>query len=291
MKYIFVGQNVMGAKTLEGLLSDGKMPEMVITRPSSDYENQLETLARSYNIPLRFTENINKDTALLDEVKQIAPDLMYCSAWGNILKEHVLSLPKLGWVNFHPSLLPYYRGSSPICWQIKNGEEYSGCTAHFMVLKFDEGNIIAQEKIKIDILDDADTLKQKCGEVLGSLALIVYNTLDKDPGFKGTPQNIEKGSYYPPRSSEEVVDLTKTALQNYNHIRAMRPFPFVWGPQALFHYKIVRATVSDIKADATKPLLVKDGKAYLACSDVYLCIDEVSIDKKTISDYLPLTGL
>ena len=226
MKWVFVGQNILGGLTLASMVSSGHYPQLVITRQRNNYENLVLDVSIHHGLPCVTTARINTDTPLIHHLtSDITPDVAFCCSWGDRIREPLLSLPRIGWVNFHPSYLPEYRGPRPIEWQLINGESLGGCTAHFMSEHFDEGPILQQRRIRIDLNDNGETMRVKCGMVLGKLANECYELLAQNPKKYGFPQNEANASYAPPREGARRIDLTCTAIRIYNLVRGLAPFP------------------------------------------------------------------
>jgi methionyl-tRNA formyltransferase len=195
MNFVFVGQNVLGGRALDGMLARGLRPQLVVTRPRNNYHNLVEDISKDNNLCLASTFNINQDRQLISRIKNLNPSVIFCCSWGQRIGASLLSLPPRGWVNFHPSYLPAYRGPCPIEWQLIDGIDTGGGSAHFMTLEFDAGPIITQRRMPISPNDNSETMRHKCGSVLGELAAECYQLLLADPDLAGTPQDEACASY------------------------------------------------------------------------------------------------
>lgn len=285
MNYIFVGQNILGGMCLHTLLQQGLKPMMVVTRPENDYPNLVSRLCSDYLIPIEMTANINLDQQITHKIVSFAPDVIFCCSWGNLIREPLLSLPRLGWVNFHPSYLPEYRGPRPIEWQLINGESSGGCTAHFMVKEIDKGPIIFQERLRIEFDDNSETLRKKCGNLIGKLAIKSYYLLAKHPNFQGVEQGIHNASYAPPREDVREIDWHNRAVDIYNQIRGLSPYPCA---VFLFHHRRLLVAESSITTiHSNKDLIGKivfsqDDKIMIAASDFFVKINALRISDKIV---------
>jgi len=293
MKFVFVGQNILGGLTLKELIKDNKVPSFVITRESDNYPNLVEEAALAHKIPVYKTSDINKEKKIIQKLSNLKPDIIFCSAWGNIIKEPLLNIPKIGWVNFHPSFLPAYKGSSPITWQLINGEEFGGCTAHFMVSKVDAGKIIVQEKIKIDPNDNSFTLRKKCGKLLGKLAVKTYQILAKDPEYAGFMPKGEKASYHPPREKNKLIDWNENAVNIFNLIRGLSPYPCAILAYKNKELRISKAKITNLKSGTGLIGNIKkddDGKLLIGTKDSFIKIISLRISDEIIDDYADKIG-
>jgi methionyl-tRNA formyltransferase len=193
----------------------------------------------------------------------------------------------LGWVNFHPSYLPEYRGPSPIEWQLIHGRKKGGCTAHFMASKYDTGPILLQERIEIDSDDNRETMQLKCGLVMGKLALGVIKLLNVNPNVKGLLQNEQYMSYAPHREIARYLNTNQTAENVRNQVRGLSPFPCAaikFGLQTLSIGSV--AITSQPSTKTNKPMFISPkGRLLIATTDFYLEILTVRYRKKIISDY------
>jgi|TARA_Y100000031_G_scaffold35232_1_gene39236 methionyl-tRNA formyltransferase len=293
MKFVFVGQNILGGLTLKELIKDNKVPSFVVTRESDNYPNLVEEVAESHKIPVYKTSEINKEKKIIQKLSNLKPDIIFCSAWGNIIKEPLLRIPKLGWVNFHPSFLPTYKGSSPISWQLINGEEFGGCTAHFMVSKVDAGKTIVREKIKIDPDDNSFTLRKKCGKLLGKLAVKTYNVLAKDPEYEGFMPKGEKSSYHPPREKNKLIDWNDNAVNIFNLIRGLSPYPCAILSYKNKEFRVSEAAITGQKSGSGSIGSIKkdnDGKLLVGAKDLFIKIISLRISDEIVDDYADKIG-
>ena len=293
MKFIFVGQNILGGLTLKELIKDNKVPSFVVTRKSDNYPNLVEETALTHKIPVYKTSEINEEKEIIQKLSDLKPDIIFCSAWGNIIKEPLLKIPKLGWVNFHPSFLPTYKGSSPITWQLINGEEFGGCTAHFMMAKVDAGKIIVREKIKIDPNDNSQTLREKCGKSLGKLAVKTYDILSKDPDFQGFMPKGEKSSYHPPREKNKLIGWNDKAVNIYNLIRGLSPYPCAILAYKNKELRVSEAVITGQKLGSSSIGSIKkdnDGKLFVGTKDFFIKIISLRISDEIVENYTDRIG-
>ena len=164
MKIVFMGTPDLAAGILETMLKDGRQVSLVITQPDrqkgrgkSIVKSPVKICAEKYGIPVFQPERVRKPEAV-ERIRQEEPDLIVVAAFGQILPQKLLDIPKYGCINVHTSLLPKYRGAAPIQWAIINGEKKSGVTIMQMDAGLDTGDILMQEELELDPKETAETL-------------------------------------------------------------------------------------------------------------------------------------
>ena len=177
MKIIFMGTPEFAAASLEGLLRAGHDVICVFTQPDKPQnrgmalaQSAVKQVALRYNIRVEQPESL-KTKSVMNLLRELAPDLIIVVAYGKILPKSVLELPKLGCVNIHASLLPKYRGSSPIQSAILAVDTVTGVTAMYMDEGVDTGDMILKMELPIEEIDTADSLHDKLA-VLGKACLL-----------------------------------------------------------------------------------------------------------------------
>lgn len=233
MDYIFFGTPKFAETILKGLLKNGHKPACVVTAPDKPVGRKQEitpppvkVLAEKEGVPVlqpnKFDENVKK------ELKKNKPDLFIVAAYGKILSKDILDIPKHGSLNVHPSLLPKYRGPSPIHYAILEGDTVTGTTIMLMDEKMDHGPILAQEKLKIDQTDTTATLTDKLADHgISVLSKII------DPYISGaiTPkeQDHTDASYtHIIEKSDGHINWNNSASFIERQSRALTPWPGVF---------------------------------------------------------------
>jgi methionyl-tRNA formyltransferase len=154
------------------------------------FKNYSET----YGIPLFRTKNVNdKNTITL--IKGRKPDVIYCISFAQKLNRSILDIPKFGCVNFHPSLLPSYRGLFPYFWVMANNEKWTGVSFHLMEEDWDAGKLIMQEKLKIAKDESMQHLFFRCAILAGKMLLNLQDKLEKNE-IELHKQETDGSSYY-----------------------------------------------------------------------------------------------
>lgn len=193
-----------------------------------------------HNIPVYQFNKIRIDG--VEKLKNLNPDIMVTCAYGQILSQEIIDIPKYGIVNIHGSLLPKYRGSSPIQWSLINGEKETGITIAQTEKGLDTGDILLQEKLVIDENDNSETLFNKLS-ILGSE--LILKALDKIENNTITriPQNNDEASYFPMIKKEDsLINFNETTNTIINKIKGY----YTW-PTAYFMYKEIPIKIFNAK--------------------------------------------
>ena len=233
-KIVFMGTPAFSVPILQGLVDEGYDVIGVVTQPDRPVGRKrvltpppVKQAALDLNVPIFQPEKISQ-SAELEDIIALNPDLIVTAAFGQFLPERLLKAPKLGAVNVHASLLPKYRGGAPVHYSIINGDKETGVTIMEMIKKMDAGDILAQEAIPILDTDDVGTMFEKLS-VLGKELLL--KTLPLLIEEKIIPQKQDESlvSFSPNISrEEEKIDWNKTAQQIDCQVRGMRPWPVAY---------------------------------------------------------------
>ncbi len=217
------GEEIVGVVT---------MPDKPVGRTQEIKEPPVKELARKMNIPVFQPVKIN-EASFLETLKNLNPDLAVVVGFGQILSQKLLDLPKLGMINVHFSLLPQYRGASPIQAAIINGEEKTGISTIFLAKKLDSGPVILQREIPIDRKDTAVTLTEKLTKI-GVAVLQDTIELIRQGKTEAKPQDESRSSYAALLAKESgLLDWQKSSLELYNFVRGMYPWP---GAFTFYHH-------------------------------------------------------
>ncbi len=230
-RVIFMGTPGFCLPALEALVKSEREVAAVVTRPDRPKGRgqvlsppPVKQMAENYGIPVYQPENL-RDPAFLDLLTSLHPDFIIVVAYGKILPPAILKIPRLGCINLHASLLPKYRGASPVQWAILNGEKVTGLTTMRMDEGMDTGDILLQTMVRIDPEDTAGVLSDRLAWV-GSGFLI--KTLDEleTSGITPRPQNAAEATTIPPLKKEDgLIRWEEDAHRVFNRIRAMDPRP------------------------------------------------------------------
>lgn len=253
-------------------------------------QSAVKEAAINLNIPVIQPINLKHDD-FIKEINHLKPDLFIVVAF-RMLPEILWSLPPLGTINLHASLLPDYRGAAPINWVLINGETKTGVTTFFIRKDIDTGPIINAKYISILQEDNAGSLHDKLMQIGADL---IIDTLKEivNPSFISVPQTKTSSKIAPKLNYETgKIDILKTTNEIINLIRGLSPYPCAWLTTNLGDIKIISATPgNDPHIIFAGNQILSDHKAYiyLKTGDGYISIDYFQMPGKKplkVSAYL-----
>jgi len=267
---VFAYHNV-GVRCLKVLLAQGIEVPLVVTHEDDPAEAQwfasVAATAREYGIATITPQDPNA-ADVVARVTATAPDFLFSFYYRRMLGEALLALPPRGALNMHGSLLPKFRGRAPVNWAVMAGERETGATLHYMTIKPDGGDIVAQTAVPI--LPD-DTAR----EVFDKVTVAAEMTLDRVlPALVAgnaprTPQDLSRGSYFGGRRPEDgIIDWSRDATAIHNLVRAVAPpYPGAFTAVGGVPARILRTRVADAGAAGTPApaLEVDDGCLIARC--------------------------
>ena len=302
MKIVFIGTPKFGAIILEKLAATEYKPVLVITSPDKPIgrkqilaPSQVKQSAQEHNIPIVQPKEIKN---LTPELKKLKPDIIIACAYGQIVPRDILEIPKYGCLNIHPSLLPKYRGSSPIQHAILNGDEETGITIIFMDEKMDHGKIISACRLPIP---EEITLEKLSEKLARSGAGLLIKTIPEWVNNKiaAKSQDESKATYTKLLTKEDgKINWAKSAEEIERQIRAFAPWPGSWTSWeilkgAIFKIKILKAKVHKQKSSSVYPekrqfrpgkvLVVPQNEIGISCGKGFLVIKQLQIEGKNPS--------
>ena len=273
LNIVYMGTPDFAVPALESIISEGHNVQAVFAQPDKPAgrgynlrKPPVKICAEKHGIAVYQPEKL-RDSDAEAVIKQLNPDIIVVAAYGQILPESILKLPRLGCVNIHASLLPRLRGAAPIQWAIYNGDKVTGITTMKMAKGLDTGDILEQAETEIGENETADSLHDRLS-ALG--AKIIISTLNKLENGSITPRLQGDEFTYAPliKKSMGEIDFSKTAREIYNMIRAFTPWPSAFTMLNGRRIKIVEAAVSDktTKMPAGS-VCFTDGAISAACGD------------------------
>jgi methionyl-tRNA formyltransferase len=227
---VFIGCVMEGRRTLEGLLERGEHISAVFTFDPAKAATisgaaRWDDITAEHGIPLHHVRSIN-DPEPLALIRALAPDLVFCVGWTQLLGTELLTIPRLGCLGFHASLLPHYRGRAPVNWAIINGETVTGNTLMVLDEGADTGDIVAQRAIAIDDDDTCGTVYDKVADtelaMLDEVMPLIHVGLMPRRG-----QDDARATVYGRRRPEDGrIDWARTTRQLHDWARALtHPYP------------------------------------------------------------------
>ena len=228
---IFMGTPDFAVPSLTALHENGQNVALVVTQPDRPsgrgrkvYPPPVKTAARGLELNVIQPGSI-KTPEFEAKVSGISPDFIIVTAFGNLLPGNILEIPKIGTINVHASLLPYYRGPAPINWAIINGEKQTGITTMLMDEGMDTGDILLTAEELITTADTAATLHDRLA-VLGADLLVKTLAAYADDTIKPSPQNHNQATYAPMLKKQDgQINWQQPAETIEPFIRGMTPWP------------------------------------------------------------------
>lgn len=208
-----------------------------------------------------------RDGEALEILKSLAPEIIVVVAYGKILPKEILQLPKYGCVNGHASLLPKYRGASPIQWCIVCGEKQTGITVMQMDEGMDTGDIISQAVVDIGEQETAEQLFDRLSTV--SAKLMAETLVSIENGTATRQKQPDNGVSYAPILKKEMaeLDFNKNATELYNAVRGYYSWPCAYFFLEGKRVKVIKAAVA-AESHATAGTVVRsDEKLIIACGE------------------------
>jgi len=278
---VFMGEDAFSNIVLSSLLKEGyNIPLVVSPLYDNNIHKRLENTAISNGIEYVREKNINSQT-ISEKVKKIQPDLLITAHLEKLITNDLIAIPRMGCLNLHPSLLPYYRGMAPQHWPIINGEKETGISIHFIDETADTGNIVLQQKITLDnqmYVSDLQLIWTKMYQtVMCEAVKIVMN------GYKGIGQSRADGSYYGRLKPDQCrIDTNGSVSDAYNLIRGVSmPYHGAFIVENNSCFIIWRAEiVSETPLTNIGMIEIKDHKQYLSFHDGTLLIKKFEIKEK-----------
>jgi methionyl-tRNA formyltransferase len=230
MRIIFFGSPEFAVPSLNKLFQSGQQVVGIVTQPDTrrGRGNQfsptpVKEAALAFNPELLIwqPDRLKKDREILAKLAATEADLFVVVAYGQILSQEILDMPKLGCINVHGSLLPKYRGAAPIQWAIANGEEVTGITTMKMDAGIDTGDMLLKASLEIFEKDDAESLSEKLAN-LGADLLI--ETLEQLTEITPIRQDDSLTCYSPMIAKEDLqIDWSMAAREINNRLRGFYP--------------------------------------------------------------------
>lgn len=274
MKLVFMGTPDYAVNTLEALITAGHNVAAVFAQPDKPVGRKhiitpppVKVCAEKHGIAV-YQPNTLRDGKAEEILKEIAPDVIVVVAYGKILPKEILNIPKYGCVNGHASLLPKYRGASPIQWCIVCGETETGVTAMKMDEGMDTGDILKTAKTEIG---DEETAEELFDRLSGLTAELLVKTLEDLESGNITPiKQDEENASYAPIIKKEMAFLdfkNMTATEIHNAVRGYYSWPCAYFFLENKRIKVIKAAVAD-NTNAKAGMVIKSTDSLvIACKD------------------------
>lgn len=288
MKIIYMGTPDFAVFPLEKLFEKKHNIPLVVSqedKPKGRGKKLLPTPVKEKALELGLEvfqpQNINCEESI-KKIGDIQPDFIVVAAYGQILREEILSIPKYGCINIHASLLPKYRGAAPINWVIINGESETGITIMKMGRGLDTGDILLKESIPITEEDDSVIIHDKLSNLGGNLIVKVLEGV-KEGYIKPVEQDHSKATYASMiHKKMGRINWNKSGVEIVNLIRGLKPWPFAYTFYNDVNVKIHRAKVIDKFKDGVNGQIVKvtDEGVFVNTKDSCVVVEELQFPGK-----------
>ncbi|MFR7988284.1 MAG: methionyl-tRNA formyltransferase [Anaerotignum lactatifermentans] len=254
MRVIFMGTPDFAVPSLEALLTKHEVV-LVVTQPDKPkgrgkkmVPTPVKACALEHGIPVLQPEKV-KEPEFVEQLRSYEPDLIAVTAFGQILSEPILEMPKYGCINVHGSLLPKYRGAAPMQWSIIDGEKVTGITTMYMAKGLDSGDMLLKAEVEITDEDTFATIHDKMAVTGANLLLDTLDQLEAGT-LERIPQDHDAATYAPMITKETGhIDWSKNRQDIINLIRGLNPVPAAYTIYEEEVLKIFGAVISDVQTD------------------------------------------
>ncbi|MDY4812988.1 MAG: methionyl-tRNA formyltransferase [Ruminococcus sp.] len=249
--------------------------KMVLTPPD------VKVCAEELSIPVYQPEKLREgDNDKL--IRELNPDVIVVVAYGQILPESILNIPKYGCINVHGSLLPKYRGAAPIQWSVLNGDEVTGVTTMYMEKELDTGDILLTEEYKIGINETAGEVFDNLSELGGELIIKTLDYAQKGM-LKPVKQDDSLSSYAKMLDKSMCkIDFSKTNKEVHNKVRGLCPWPVA---STVFNGKVLKIFETRLADGKGKPgEVISTNPLTVACGEGAVVINSVQLQGKKRMD-------
>ena len=291
LNLLFMGTPEISAYVFEQMILDGyhfvglvAQPDHPVGRKGIIEKVPTKVIAEKYNIPVFQPIKIRKDFSFMDNLKV---DLVITLAYGQIVPQGFLDIPRFGCLNLHGSLLPKLRGASPIQTALINNEKVTGVTLMEMVAAMDAGRIYGKKEVIIDEEDNATSLFKKISEAAKDLVLELLPKYVNGE-LEGISQNEEEVTFCSLiKPEQEKLDLSKDILEIYGYIRGLSDEPGAYLYLDNQKLKIFKAKIANDLVTAEVGTIVQADKRglLLQCQNGQLAILELQKEGKKRMDY------
>ena len=275
MRIVFMGTPDFASASLKKLIDERFNVVGVFTQPDKPKGRGMELcaspvkeLALENGLPV-FQPVKMRDGTALAQIKALEPDILVVVAYGRILPDDILAVPKYGAINVHGSLLPKYRGAAPIQWAVLNGDKITGVTTMYLASEMDTGDIIYTAETEIGEYETSGELFDRLKDM--GAELLVKTLRDIDVGTAPrTPQDHSKASYVTMLDKSICpIDWNKTPREVLKHIYGLQPWPVATMELEGKTVRVFAAKYTDGKTEKVPGAVVSTDKGGLeiACAD------------------------
>jgi len=286
MRVVFMGMPEFAIPTFEGLIESGVKIVGVFTQPDRPKgrgrklePSPVKQLAQEHRLPV-FQPQKLRDKDAVKQVRDLKPELVVVIAYGQILPQEVLDIPRYGCINVHASLLPRHRGAAPINKAIIDGDPMTGVTTMQMDVGLDTGDMLVKKSLSIFPNENAGQLHDRLAH-LGreameeTLARLCAGTLSSQK------QDDSRSSYAPMLKKEDgLIDWNRSATSIHNQVRGLYPWPGAFTHLDGEVLKLADTRIADAKGEAGEVLKTEDQGVVVACEEGALQVRKLQLPGK-----------
>ena len=258
MRVVFMGTPAFAVQTLQKCIESHEVvavftqPDRPKGRGNKLTPSEVKLEAEKHNLVILQPEKIKKDD-WAQRIRALDPDVIVVVAYGQLLSQEILDIPKFGCINVHASLLPKYRGAAPINWAIAKGETQTGVTTMVMDAGLDTGDMLLKSVIDIDHDMTAEGLHDHLATMGADLLIETLSRLEK--GDLIPEKQVDQDTCYAPLMNKDTakINWALSAIDIHNHVRAFNPWPVAHTQLSDSILKVFKTeVVEDFKEDPTK---------------------------------------
>jgi len=292
MRIVFFGTSNVALPVLESLKAKHEIlavvtqPDAKAGRSQEFLESPVSVLAGEMRLSILKPESARDDSEFHQTLQKLGADIFVVVSYGQILPSSIINIPKYKTVNVHFSMLPKYRGPSPIQTALLNGDSETGTTIFILDEKVDHGPILAQEKAIIDSDDNYFTLSEK---LAFKSSLLINQTLDdyQLDKIKPMPQDDSLATHTKIITKQDGrIDWNKSAQEIYNQFRAFYPWPGIWTKWDGKMVKVLDCSLCEYSGQPLNPGQVMDGGIVVCGDNTFLQIKTLQMEGKKETDIL-----
>ncbi len=291
-RIIFMGTPEYGAIVLDELIKGGYPPVLVITAPDKPVGRKqiitpppVKIIAQKNRIPILQPEKIENCKS---EIENLKTDLIIVASFGKIIPKEILKIPKQGCLNVHPSLLPKYRGPSPIQFTILKGDKKTGVTIIKITERVDAGPILAQKEIALSGKETYVELHDVLGELGGKLLMETIPKFLKEKNKPEFQEELKATSSKIIKKEDGKITWNKSAEEIDRQIRAFNPWPGTFTSWEGKLIKILKARVNEKKVKDNYPvgktLVAPQNELCVQAGKGFLVIEKLQLEGKKETD-------
>ena len=275
MRIVFMGTPDFAAAHLKALLDGGFEVCGVFTQPDKPRNrgmklsfSPVKEIALEYGVPV-FQPTTLRDGAATETMRALDPDLLVVVAYGKILPDDMIALPKRGTINVHASLLPKYRGSAPIQWSVLNGDKVTGVTTMYVMPEVDSGDIIYQQETEIGEFETSGELFERLRDM--GAGLLCKTVSDIDAGIAPrVAQNNDEVTFTTQLSKEmSPIDFSRSPREVVKWIYGLQPWPCATAEISGVTLRVLGAAYTENRSEKAPGTVIRADKTgfEVVCGD------------------------